>query len=72
METMFQKTGDYCFIACVASTLLEPGNEYLLKKICYDHTQVDENYNRLQDLILDTFPVQLQKGGTQPSVPARF
>jgi hypothetical protein len=37
-----QKTGDYCFVAYIASALL------------------DEGYDKLQELIVERFPTELQ------------
>ena len=69
---MFQKTGNYCFVACLASVLLDKENEHKLEEIGYDRKQNDENYNRLQELIVEKFPKELQKGGAHEGIPDQF
>jgi hypothetical protein len=71
MVRMEQKTGDYCFVACVASALLDEGNEKLLEDIGYKREEHDENYNRLQDLIVSKFPQELQRDGSNPGIPKK-
>lgn len=49
----------YCFVANLASMLLDKGNEILLQNLEYDKSKDNEYFHGLQDKIIDQFPTEL-------------
>lgn len=49
----------YCFVANLASMLLDKGNEILLQNLGYDKPKDNEYFHGLQDKIIDQFPTEL-------------
>jgi hypothetical protein len=71
MEKVKQSTGNNCFVACAASALLDEGDSKLKALIGAEPIGkfLDTNCEKLQQLIIDTFPDKLQKGSGKEGAP---
>ena len=72
MKPVKQKEQDYCFIACLTSTLLDSVHMQLIDALGYNLHQDNEYSHDLQELIMNTFPDILQKDGIRPGIIEKF